>query len=150
MGMVRTLMLTYVDGRLKEWAMWKAGAGGRGYDLRDLSDEGGRSCFESGPVSYVPVDDLRCAEVDRCVCALNPVLREAVEETYLRLGTTEQAAENCNCGRVTLWRRVGDAHALILGYLNDMAAGVPVKPWEERRQAMGVGNVRLISLELTA
>jgi hypothetical protein len=123
-------MLIYVDARLREWAMWKAGAGGRGYDL---SNGGGGN---EGPISYIPVDDLRCAEVDWCVCALMPLLRQAVEETYLRIGGTEQAAERCQCGRVTLWRRVSDAHVQLLGFMNDLAAGVTVKPWEERAREL--------------
>lgn len=136
-------MLTYIDGRLQEWAMWKAGSGGRGYDLS--SGNGGGE----GPISYIPVDDLRCAEVDWCVCALNPILRKAIEETYLRCGTTEQAAAKCNCSRMTLWRRVDDAHVKLLGFLNDLAAGVTVKPWEERAVELGIKQVK-VSVLLTA
>lgn len=125
-------MLTYIDGRLKDWAMWKAGAGGRGYDLNQRPS-GGES-----PLSYVPVNDLECAEIDACVCSLQPLLRQAIEESYLRIGTTEQAATKCACSRMTLWRRLDEAHAKVLGCLNDLAAGVPVIAWTEREVLLGI------------
>lgn len=137
-------MLTYIDGRLRDWAMWKLGAGGRGYDLADTP------CVGDSPLSYVPLNDLECAQLDACICALQPLLRQAVEEMYLRLGTTEQAAAKCRCGRMTLWRRITDAHNLILGYLNDLGAGVVVVPWEDRAHRMGIAVVALKTTCLTS
>jgi len=142
-------LLTYIDARLSEWALWKAGkricAGGikpsSAYGW--IGVHGGNGDNAPPPLSYIPLDEVRCAEVDRCICALEPLLRQAVEEFYLRLGTTEQAAARCKCSRMTLHRRVTEAHNLVLGYLNDLAAGVEVRAWMETEQALGIRTMPL-------
>jgi hypothetical protein len=86
-------------------------------------------------LQYIPVNEIRVPKVDRCVCALEPILRQAVEEFYLRIGgVTRGVQARCKCSEKTLYRRIDEAHNLILGYLNDMAAGVEVRPWRKQRR----------------
>lgn len=140
-------MLTYINDRLVEWARWKAGVRGMftggisPFPAYNLAGGGGRRHDGPPDLSYIPVDEVRCAEVDRCVCALEPLLRQAVEEFYTRIGTTDQAAAKCKCSRRQLHRRVDEAHALILGYLNDIAAGIAVRSWGQTEDVIGIKTV---------
>jgi hypothetical protein len=141
-------MLTHINDRLIEWALWKKGArrvvgGISPFPAYNLAGGGGRRGSGDGPpaVSYVPVNELECADTDRCVCALEPLLRQAIEEIYLRIGTTDQAAAQCKCSRMTLHRRMTEAHNLILGYLNDLSAGVEVRSWQQTEEVIGIKTV---------
>jgi hypothetical protein len=136
-------VLTYVDARLNEWALWKAGArvctgGAVTSNAYTWIGAGGRGDNAPPPLSYVPLDELACAETDRCVCALEPLLRQVVEEFYCRLGTTDMAAARCGCSRMTLWRRLDNAHNRLLGFMNDVAAGLEVKPWAQTAAELGI------------
>jgi hypothetical protein len=136
-------MLTYVNARLNEWAMWKAGArvctgGAVTSNAYTWIGAGGRGDNAPPPLSYVPLDELACSETDRCVCALQPILRQVVEELYCRAGTTEMVCQRCNCVRDTLYRRLDEAHRKILGWLNDIAAGIDVRPWSSTAAELGI------------
>lgn len=147
-------MLTHINDLLNDWALWRKGARGRSaggispFPAYNLVGRGGSGHGDNGPplLSYVPIDELRCAEVDRCVCALQPLLRQAVEEFYTRIGTTEQAARRCQCSRMTLHRRIDQAHNLILGYLNDIASGIEVKAWTQTEQVLVIEHVPISNL----
>lgn len=86
---------------------------------------------DAAPVTgSVPVNDLECCATDRCVCALNLVLRQALVEFYCRNATTvAQKASYCSCSERTLYNRVYEAQRQIMGYLNDLSCGIPVPVW---------------------
>jgi hypothetical protein len=136
-------MLTYVNDRLNEWALWRAGArictgGCTTSNAYSWIGAGGRGDNAPPPLSYLPLDELACAETDRCVCALEPLLRQVVEEYYLRLGTKEMVARRCNCHVATVFRRIDAAHNKLLGFMNDLAAGLTVKPWAQVENELAI------------
>lgn len=125
-------MIEYIDKRLQEWARWRVG----GRRLQTKTSPGWTSLVPSGkenhpPEAFIPYDDLRCAEIDRCVCALMPTLRMAVIEGYCRIGGADAALKRCGFSKATYYRHLDSAHHLILGWLNDLACGVDVPPWED-------------------
>lgn len=89
--------------------------------------------------SYVPLNNLECCDTDRCVAALLDDLRQVVEVFYLRTCTVDQACADCGCSERTLYRRLNDAHVEIMGYLNDISAGIALPC--HRREASGLNAV---------
>jgi len=78
--------------------------------------------------TLVPLNDLECCDTDKAVCALPPQLHDAVMEYYTRTGTAESTAKRLGISKMTLFRRIEQAHWRILGTLNDLAAGIRVAP----------------------
>jgi len=128
-------MNTHINDRLNEWALWKLRRfdGGSVVSSTYLMMRCGNDPGDAPPpASSVPINDLECCATDKCVCALNPSLYKAVEEFYCRTGTTpEQKARYCGCSEKTLYRRVDEAHRLIMGWLNDLSSGIHVPAWVE-------------------
>jgi DNA-directed RNA polymerase specialized sigma24 family protein len=124
-------MIVHINDRLNQWARWRLGASGRGgspypaYNLPHKPDDDA----PPDPRRYVPINDLECCDTDRCVCALSPPLRKAVDEFYIRTETVERKAQYCGCSVKTLYRRIDEAHRLIMGWLNDLSCGVTVPAW---------------------
>ncbi|MDP3088851.1 MAG: hypothetical protein Q8M99_11780 [Methylotenera sp.] len=112
---------TYVVNRLVQWANWRARKldGGIGWmnKVSFLSIPGGGNLI-------APDIDSQCYEIDRVVCALIPERRVVVMQVYTGKGTKEQKAKECGCCVRTYDARLDMAHRDILGYLNDIAAGV--------------------------
>lgn len=134
-------MISHINDRFNEWARWKLGArsGGSGSPYPAYNLPASREAGDAPPRrDFVPLNDLECFHTDRCVCALCPALRLAVEEFYLRTGTTmEQKAAYCSCSVKTMYRRIDDAHRLVMGFLNDLSCGVVVPAW----QAVSVSKI---------
>jgi hypothetical protein len=145
-------MLTYINDRLNEWALWQLGSTGRAvggispFPAYNLAGRGRGYADQAPPDTHFVLgvaDEARCMEVDRCVCALEPLLRQVVEEFYLRVGTIEMMAARCACTSRTVFRRIDTAHTLILRYLNDIAAGIAVKPWSVTEAELGIQTTPL-------
>ena len=130
-------MIDYINSRLNAWAAWRCGSGqSRRSPYPAYNLAGTRDAGDAPPrASYVPTSDLECCETDRCVVALCPALRLVVEAIYLHTSTEAQKCEACACSRATLYRRLHEAHVQLLGYLNDLAAGVDVVPHKIRLTA---------------
>ena len=129
-------MIEHIDRRLVAWAHWKLGGGGGGNispfpAYRNMGIDENTGWYQPGaPKAYVPVNDLECADTDRAVCALHPTLRSTVVVFYAGRGTTQQRMRDLGIGsRETLYKRLHEAHVLILGCLNDLSAGIGVPAW---------------------
>lgn len=123
-------MIDYINKRLEEWARWRVSdralvrhaLGVKNCWPQMLKDDKDQVKLERHG-TLVPFNDLDCCEMDRAVCALPVDLKLVVTEVYCRVGTTESVARRCGVSRMTLHRRLDRAHWLLLGWLNDIAAG---------------------------
>jgi DNA-directed RNA polymerase specialized sigma24 family protein len=61
---------------------------------------------------------------DKAVGALPQDLRKAVFEHYILRGTVQQQCESLEISKSTLYERLDRANTLLLGLLNDIAAGL--------------------------
>jgi hypothetical protein len=119
-------MIIYIDKRLQQWAIWRIS----GKVLPVIARSSWQALSgQSEARAMVPTNDIECKDIDTCVCALEPDLKLTVLEAYTRVGTVETAAKRCGITPRTLFRRLDKAHYQILGWLNDLAAGIPVPAW---------------------
>lgn len=114
------MLNTYLMHRMNVWADWRARRldGGLGYPKK--------SAFVVNPSSgdWSPEMDSAAWEVEQCVLALRYELRDVVMKSYTESGTKEQKAARCHCCVRTYDTRLTMAYREILGFLNDMAAGI--------------------------
>jgi len=112
----------YVNARLAAWAAWrvKRDDHGLGYPKH--------SAFVRLPGGgfWSPEMNSQAEEIDKCVVALTPEKRLVIMQAYTRTGTVEQKARICGCCEKTFYNRMAAAQRDILGYLNDLAAGLPL------------------------
>lgn len=124
-------MIPYIEQRLREWAEWSwlridgyYGIGGQQFDYDEHLTSSGIGLFKAGSPT-----DLRAMESEQGVAWL-------ATERY-RLGvivvqvyrdhpnwSTMLHAEMLHVSRMSLWRHIDDAHALLLGYWLDRALGL--------------------------
>ncbi len=120
---------TYVEGRLLRWSAWVNMTKALG-PRRVVSWWGPMVMnpnVEQIPVGrQVTVDAEEAEETELAVRALPRELRDAVTESWTRAGTMEQHALALHCSRVTLYARLERANVQLLGFMNDLAAGVPL------------------------
>lgn len=113
---------TYVMNRLHQWADWRARRldGGLGYPKK--------SAFVINPGGgfWTPEMDSQCIEVDQAICVLEPERKDVIMKCYTQTGTKEQKAKRCGCCIRTYDLRLEMAHRELLGYLNDIACGIPL------------------------
>ncbi len=114
---------TFVLTQLEMWASWKARKfdNGQGYPKK--------SAFINEPSGgfWTPEMDSQCVDVDKAVCALLPERREAIIKQYTVTATKEQKAKMCGCSINTYKMRLSMAYRDILGFLNDLACGIPLQ-----------------------
>lgn len=127
-------MILHINHRLNQWARWRLGGRGSSkspYPAYNLPHTRDPDDAPPDPHKNVPVSDLECCETDKCVCTLNPVLKQAVQEFYCRTATPiEQKARYCGCSVKTLYRRIDESHRQIMGWLNDLSCGIAVPAWQ--------------------
>lgn len=75
-----------------------------------------------------PVDRQEAGETTRCVAVLEDDLRAVIIESYVQGGAVEQIVAELHCCRQTYYNRLYRAYGVLLGYFNDVAAGVPLPP----------------------
>lgn len=128
-------MIPYIDTQLDEWARWRMQArSSRSVSpypaYRQMEHNYASAAIDPGPPrSWVPVNELHCIATDRALGALHaasPILYEATTEYYLRIGPSELVYRALGCSERTLYRRLHEAHLLLLGWLNDLAAGIAI------------------------
>lgn len=84
-------------------------------------------------VDYTPDIDEESMRVDQCVDALRatrPDLYEVINLHYFYRGSAEAKAERLQCSRRMFYLKVSEAHKLILGWLNDLAAEIQIPKLE--------------------
>ncbi|HSH72358.1 MAG TPA: hypothetical protein VK974_04795 [Methylophilaceae bacterium] len=67
-----------------------------------------------------------CYDVDRAVCALIPERKDVVMKCYTVTATIVQKAKMCGITDKTYNLRLTMAHRDVLGFLNDLACGIPL------------------------
>lgn len=137
-------MIETVDKMLLEWARWRLG-GRAGYaqvPWAKLMTE--CEVFDHGRRSYIPVNELSCQQIDRCVAALSqrrPKQHQAIELWYLHGGLL--MAERCRrarCSRDALYERLHRAHSSIQVMLHDWVVnGVPPLSRSDVRNSLQKG-----------
>lgn len=141
---------TYVKQRLNDWSIWLYW-GNSGKPQRVVSwyekvvmapNVQGRG----GDNSVCPVNEEDAYETHRAVSALVPYLRDTVVEFYTKAGTADHKARQLGIGRQHLYDRLNTAENKILGYLNDLAAGValPAPEADPKRAKKGNGKKLLL------
>lgn len=128
---------TYVESRLGRWRLWYHWGSRPGprpvvswYETIVLAPNvQGRG----GDQSACPVDEQEAAATNAAVIALPEKYRAVVFENYLKGGTIDQQAKALGICRKTHYNRLEFAYTLLLGYFNDMEAGVAL-PQQPRPQ----------------
>lgn len=115
---------SYVNSRLEAWAAWRAKRedSGLGYPKQSAF----MRLLPSGGSFWTPEMTSAAEEIDKCVVALIPERRLVIMLAYTRNATIQQKAKLCGCCEKTYYNRLAQAQRDILGYLNDLAAGVPL------------------------
>lgn len=126
---------TYVEGRLNRWRVWYLSDRRPGPD-RVISSWGplilNRNVADPTRERPVKVDPTETMETDKAIDALVYELRAAVHEVYLQGGTMEQKARALGCHRDTVYERLNRANHKLLGYFNDIAAGIDLPRRDQR------------------
>lgn len=119
-------MIEYIHRQLIDWADWVA----HGRRVEGLGIPGKCSFTRlaaSGSTHNAPQIDEDASKMDRAVCALGVThsdLADVVRRFYLRTTSAELLARELGIHRDTVYARIGRGHQEILGYLNDIEAGV--------------------------
>lgn len=115
----------FVPTQLSMWAKWKIrreqGAGGFPRKVSFLRDAPQQSGF------WTPEIDSQCYAMDKCVMALDEVLYRVVLSFYTHTTSLDQKFIYCDCKKTTYYSRLDAAHQALLGLMNDLAAGIPLK-----------------------
>lgn len=119
-------MIEYINVQLSIWgkAAVRRGSFGLGYPsvspmFRDASHGGAYGSREPLGVS----DAIYVDETDRAVQRLCQADQALCVEFYQRGGTAVEIARRLGIARQRLYERLDQVHRLVLGYLNDIAAG---------------------------
>lgn len=82
----------------------------------------------------MPVIDEDAATIEMCVLRLDDVHWRVVEACYLGPERNmTQVALICRCHRDTVYTRLHEAHVDIMGWMNDLAAGIALPPARIRK-----------------
>lgn len=118
---------SYVVFRLNQWAQWvsRRDDGGIGYPKSvpyiNLMPRDGFS-------SSTPEISEECLEVEKCVMAVRAVNQElhtVLLLAYVQVNiTVEQKLKRLGCCEKTYYNKIGRCNQMVLGFLNDLAAGM--------------------------
>lgn len=132
--MSNDLQMTYVIMRLVRWSRYvrwlhRGGTDPRPAHLRSwwgklVQAKNPRPEIGPAVADVCPVDVAEALETWKCVKALPEHLYETMVEEYLIGGTQQQKAEALAVDVRTVLRRREQAHTLLLGLFNDVAAGI--------------------------
>jgi hypothetical protein len=125
------LLIPYINNRCSEWARWWLSGGSRLsvvssiYRLKpgEYNPEG------AAPEAVIPINDMDACKTDQAIAALrrvSPVLGDTLMAFYLRTAAPAFVAQDLGVSERALYKRIERAHQQILGYLNDIEAGVPL------------------------
>ena len=119
-------MIQHIDDRLQQWALWltRREDSGLGLPHQAAFMRDAPPSNDARRQSYVPLNDFECADTDRAVCALRPELRKVIDESYRFGNSLNDKLRRCGCEKRTYYRRLDAAHLHIMGYLNDLSAGI--------------------------
>ena len=122
---------SYIAFRINAWARLRAirDDGGLGWP-RKLPGYDGMP-IGSGQKDFSPNVPEEFMEIEACMIALRVVNNELYDVLILaytkNMMTVEQKSKQMGYGTVrTFYNRIGTAHNLMLGFLNDLAVGLPL------------------------
>lgn len=121
---------TYVEKRLACWAIWARWGGHVGpkrvvswYEKAIMAPNvQGRG----GDTRPCPVNEAEAYETHRAVGVLAEHLRDTVIECWLWSGTADMKAKRLGISRQHFYERLAVANHKVLGYLQDIAADIPL------------------------
>lgn len=121
---------TYVEARLAKWAIWcHWGSSGKPQKVVSWYEKvvmAPNVQGRGGDSQPCPVDEAEAHETHRAIGALAPYLRATIVEHWMVSGTAEMKARRLGICRDQFYERLNVANHKLLGYLNDLAAGVPL------------------------
>ncbi|MDR5170716.1 hypothetical protein IHQ56_02685 [Methylobacillus flagellatus] len=118
------MLTTYIDFRLLQWAEWRARREDSGVGFPKQSAFVRMQTQHGKFEAWTPAMNDEAAEIDQCICALIAVRQEVIMQMYTRTSTIKQKADECFCSERTFFNRLHAAKVDILGYLQDLAAGM--------------------------
>lgn len=121
-------MIAYVHQRLNLWGDWVARGRNEGRNGYPRQTSFARLMPSSGASPWSPLLDVEAEEIDQCVRRLDVTRRDLVTRYYTRTITSAQLSREMGCCEKTLFNRMSIAHNEILGWLNDLAAGIELPP----------------------
>jgi hypothetical protein len=127
-------MNLHINARLEMWARWRCGSGSANYSPYPIYNMPKSADAHDAPPrrSFVPIVPIECSVTDKCIVALPPELRDVVEVFYLWTVPMDQKAKALGCCEKTVYNRLYRAQDDIMGYVQDLSAGVAVVPWTVR------------------
>jgi hypothetical protein len=120
---------TYIVGRMVRWSIWSARRqdSGLGYPKEVPYN---RMAPSTNASNITPEFSDECFDVDKCVTALqteSDMIYAVVMMHYGQVNTTlDQRLVKLGCAKQTYYNKLDKAHRLILGWLNDLAAGLAI------------------------
>lgn len=112
-------MIPEINRMLENWARYQRDGGGPGTSIpwaRLITD---CDVWNPNRSARIPVDLLEAGRTDQYVQALEPVLRQVVEEYYLWGNTFTEKARRCGCAVRTFYDRIDRAHKVIVRMRGD-------------------------------
>lgn len=123
-------MIYFVHDKLMVWAAWacKKSSGGLGYP---------KECsytklvnVRSEVVAFTPEMNADAEEMEQCIVALSvndPKLAQVIRLRYMFQTMSDlQISKQVGCSNKTVGAWVGVAQQKLLGFMNDLAAGIPL------------------------
>lgn len=120
--------IAYIDQQLTRWADWlRTGRARLGYPKKSAFV----GAMGGGNGQAITLPDDEAMDICTAVAALEPDLRATVDCYYrtMKSCTAKEIAQHLGCSRDTVYYRIEKSHVLVMGYLNDLAADIPVPPW---------------------
>lgn len=128
---------TYIQNRLVAWAIWseRRDGGGLGFKKKvSWHTETHGTAFAG-----TPEFSEECNDIDKCVVALhveNEQLYQVIMLEYrMPWMTLPKKLKQLGCCKQTYYNKIPMAHRQILGYLNDIAAGVKLPVFDVKKTA---------------
>lgn len=122
---------TYVINRLNQWAIWsiRRQDSGLGYPKQVPYTN---LMPRTASTNFSPDIAEECFEVEKCVTELrfeSDELYAVIVLHYVQVNMTlEQKLSHLGCCKKTYYNKIDKSHRLILGWLNDLAAGLALSP----------------------
>jgi len=122
--------MQYINERMNRWAEWRVhGRYAKGLGFPTMAAFARLAPATTG--ARTPIVDSECLEVEEAFVACmatNAPLAQVLYLYHCRASgmTVAQMARECGCHRDTFYARVERGHQVIIGFLNDLAAGVPL------------------------
>lgn len=121
---------TYIEKRLACWAIWLHwGSSGKPAGVVSWYEKvvmAPNVQGRGGDTRPCPVDEAEAYQTNLAVGALAAHLRESIVVHWCKAGTGEMKARMLGISRDQFYARIAQANIKLLGYLQDIEAGIPL------------------------